>query len=172
MIEDIRLLDLIKEKFNLETDLQVASLLGINENTVYGIRNQRVDAGKQVRLRILKKCRILDRLAYRVAEDFLFRLFGEDGSPAADDGAMPYLLSTRVLVSKLREFRLDQIRRLSNQRCNDSVLLDEYKLFKHLSTDMALADIFELGRNSISMVRNGRNSLGERPRLIIFSRRF
>ena len=91
MIEDIRLLDLIKDKFSLETDLQVASLLGINENTVYGIRNQRVDAGKQVRLRILKKCRILDRLAYRVAEDFLFRLFGEDVTPSADDDcSMPY----------------------------------------------------------------------------------
>ena len=77
-----------------------------------------------------------------------------------------------MVVAPLRTIRLGQIRRLSNQRCNDSVLLDEYKLFKHLSTDMALADIFELGRNSISMVRNGRNSLGERPRLIIFQDAF
>ena len=177
MLSDIKLLDLVRKAFNYKTDREVANFLGVNDNTIYGIRNNRSVAGEKLRLKILTRFKILDKVAFRCAEDFFLRYFegGKANSRPRDEDAMPILLTSQVLVLRIRELRKKQHQRWGKSgspddfdQTDDVKLLDEYKSFMNIPTDTELAKALGITGSSISMVRKGRHSLGPQPRLRIF----
>jgi transcriptional regulator with XRE-family HTH domain len=182
MPTDVELIDLIKTSFRYETDLEVAGFLGVNKDTISAIRNNRTAIGESLRLTILEKCRSLDRVLYRKAEDFLLRISAGDASIRRRSGDIQIeaqssnsIFSVKTLRDKLLELRADQKDRWALEELvdgstlsEDATLIDLYKAHKNISTDLELAKILGIKRNSISMVRHGRSRLGPLPRLRIY----
>lgn len=186
---DAELIDLVKQTFNYDTDVQVAGFLGVTKDTVSAIRNNRTVVGEGLRFAILDKLLVLDKIAYRKGENALFREGkgnGEDRrepqNAETDDlqhRSLASACSPKVLLIRLREWQREQ-RQAQHDRwalkeiedgppvSEDAELLDLYKEFKQFETDAEVAKTLGIKRNSISMVRHGRSRLGPLPRLRIY----
>lgn len=186
---EVELIDLVKLKFNYETDIQVARFLGVTKDTVSAIRNKRTVVGEGIRFTILDKLFILDKIAFRNGENAIFGEGenGEDGqhgshlteSNEPEQRSLLLACSPKVLLKKLRKWRHDQ-RQAQHDRwalaeledgpvvSEDAELLDLYKAYKQFENDSEVANALGIKRNSISMVRHGRNRFGPLPRLRIY----
>jgi transcriptional regulator with XRE-family HTH domain len=186
---DAELIDLVKQTFNYDTDVQVAGFLGVTKDTVSAIRNNRTVVGEGLRFTILDKLLVLDKIAYRKGENILFReseTEGEDRREPQDAGtddlqhrSLASACSPKVLLIRLREWRREQ-RQAQHDRwalketedgppeSEDAELLNLYKEYRQFDTDAQVSKTLGIKRNSISMVRHGRSRLGPLPRLRIY----
>jgi hypothetical protein len=186
---DVEVIDMVKQAFNYDTDIEVAGFLGVTKDTISAIRNTRSVAGEQVRLTILDKLFALDKIAYRKGENGLFSVVkagaNRDDEPldaelvGSDGKSLVSACSPKALLGKLYSWR-DEQRQAQHERwalkeiengppvSEDAELLDLYKEYKHFETDAEVAKTLGIKRNSISMVRHGRSRLGPLPRLRIY----
>lgn len=187
---DAELIDLVKQTFKYETDVQLAGFLGVSKDTVSAIRNHRTVVGEGLRFTILDKLLVLDKVAYRKGEEFVL---GKDTledrhktrtaqSDQPKSRSLASICSPTALVAKLQELRHDihAFRQGQQDRWalketedgppinEDAELLSLYKAYKKFETDAAVAKALGINRNSISMVRHGRSRLGPLPRLRIY----
>lgn len=186
---DAELIDLVKQTFNYDTDVQVAGFLGVTKDTVSAIRNNRTVVGEGLRFTILDKLLVLDKIAYRKGENALFKEGkGEDEDrhkprdAETDDlqhRSLASACSPKALLIRLREWRQQQ-RQAQDERwalketedgppvSEDAELLNLYKEYRQFDTDAQVSKTLGIKRNSISMVRHGRSRLGPLPRLRIY----
>ena len=186
---DTELIDLVKQTFNYDTDVQVAGFLGVTKDTVSAIRNNRTVVGEGLRFTILDKLLVLDKIAYRKGENALFK----EGKEEDEDRHKPQdaetedlqhrslasACSPKALLIRLREWRQQQ-RQAQDERwalketedgppvSEDAELLNLYKEYRQFDTDAQVSKTLGIKRNSISMVRHGRSRLGPLPRLRIY----
>lgn len=186
---DVELIELVKQTFNYDTDIQVAGFLGVTKDTISAIRNKRTVVGEGLRFTILDKLFVLDKIAFRKGENAIFKQ-GEEGGESrrephyakpdeSEQRSLVSACSPEVLLNRLREWQHKQ-RQAQHDRwalkeiedgppvSEDAELLDLYKEFKQFETDAEVAKTLGIKRNSISMVRHGRSRLGPLPRLRIY----
>lgn len=186
---DTELIDLVKQTFNYDTDVQVAGFLGVTKDTVSAIRNNRTVVGEGLRFTILDKLLVLDKIAYRKGENALFKEGKEEDEDRhkpqdaeTDDlqhRSLASACSPKALLIRLREWRQQQ-RQAQDERwalketedgppvSEDAELLNLYKEYRQFDTDAQVSKTLGIKRNSISMVRHGRSRLGPLPRLRIY----
>lgn len=185
---DIQLIDLIKQTFGYQTDVELAGFLEVNKDTISAIRHSRTAVGEGLRFTILDKVLVLDKITYRKIEDAIFGdLEGEHQLPRArpikphvfEPSSLAEACSPRMLIIRLRQWRWDVRKAQDDQSAlsefeggpaasEDAELLDLYKEYRQINTDAALAKALGIKRNSISMVRHGHSRFGPLPRLRIY----
>ncbi len=143
---DTKLLDLIKKGFDIPNDAQVAIFLGITKTTIHSIRHGKAKFG------IMQRLKLLDKIAFLKTRSIVESIFPEKLSLAIRE-------SSNRLAHK-------NIKKTDNP---DAELLEILKKKYKFSTDAELAEFLGLARNTISMVRKGRTSLGPIPKLKILN---
>ena len=180
---DAELIELVKQAFKYNTDLELAGFLGVSKDTVSAIRNNRTVVGEGLRFTILDKLLVLDKVAFRKGEEFFIKSSAlavnkEKQSVEPIQGSKRSLIllcSPAKLAAKILELRQAQHERWALKELEDgpsvsedALLLDLYMAFKKFETDSRVAEELGIKRNSISMVRHGRSRLGPLPRLRIY----
>ncbi len=151
---DARVLDEIKIRFNLNSDADLAALLGVTRTTIHNIRN------KGGRLGFKSKLLLIDKIAYLRPAECVETWAGK--------------LTTASLLSKIRHKNQEITLKKSAQEITeesivvaDKDLIDEVKAAFSCTTDQELAEMLGVARNTISAIRSGSTSLGPQPRLRI-----
>ena len=147
---DAVLLDAIKDGFGLDTDSQVASFLKISAVTIHHVRHGRA------RLGIVQRLKVLDKIAFLNTRQWLERITPDNLSSAIRDSS-----------HKLARKAASGCPSSSSDASPDAVLLVLAKDLFGVRTDAELAEHLGVARNTISMVRTGRSTLGPKPRLRI-----
>lgn len=148
---DADLIDALKKAFGYKTDVEVAGFLNVDKQSIYLARHGKGSLG------ITQRFKIIDRILFQKTENLAIRCLPEN------------------LVLKIQEIRQLQHQQSALKETEngypsdaDSKLLDLYKDFRRFKTDSEMADAIGIKRQSISMVRTGKNKLGSLPRLRIF----
>jgi hypothetical protein len=179
------LLDLLKSAFNCQTDLQLAKFLGVGNETLSAIRHKKTEIGQGMRLTILQKIKVFDRLAYRNTEDFLLTQIESSVDKSLNSdfaksvGSYSDLaLSAKNLLNKVREIRRNQHEQWfcpddktlikSDRNNEDNELLNLYRAHKGFGTDADMSVALGIKRNTLSTVRAGKSRLGPLPLLCIY----
>lgn len=68
---DAELIELVKQAFKYNTDLELAGFLGVSKDTVSAIRSNRTVVGEGLRFTILDKLLVLDKVAFQVKNSSL-----------------------------------------------------------------------------------------------------
>lgn len=164
---DKNLVAYLKQQLGFESDVQFIFWSGISKNSMSGIQTGRLAMGESIRFVLLEKWWMHLR-------------------PRTTENAMPSLEAARTQTSSERpsDFSAQVLLEIVKQRLSgpsaalfaavnlneqaDAALLDAYKIYKRCETDTELANLLGIKRNSISMVRSGRNKLGPLPLLRIY----
>ena len=172
MHQDAAVFDFLKISLGYESDAQLMNWLGISRDSLSGIRTGRLPMGENIRFVILDKwwTQLRNRpngQACRVPE-------ASDTPPKSHEVAIgfsaPSLLEAvnARLAIKAKETRAPVDAGASEPKSVDGELLGAYKTWKGSATDAELASLLGIKRQSISMVRSGRNGLGPIPLLKIY----
>jgi DNA-binding Xre family transcriptional regulator len=165
MPNDSAVFDFLKFSMGFESDTQLAAWLGISRDSLSGIRTGRLPMGDSIRFVILTKW--WSELRHRP---------NAVNTPVQASGALEQVVRTptgfcsKALLGTVNA----HLKVLGKDACGsdhksvDGELLDAYKVLKGCSTDTDLASLLGIKRQSISMVRSGRNDLGPIPLLKIF----
>jgi transcriptional regulator with XRE-family HTH domain len=145
-MNDTYLLDAIQLRFSLKNDSQVAQFLGITRTTIHNIRNN-----TKTRLGIKQRLKLLDKIGF----------FEMDS------------ITTKRLIEIIISTADKQV---INQFKNQSFCTEDARLLAFVKdvfvfgTDEKLAKFLGIARNTVSMVRTGRTSLGSMPKLKILNK--
>lgn len=145
------LLDALKRRLGVQSDAQLARLLGLTRTPLNHVRHGRSRLGLATRLRIL------DLLAYQGRTDWISRL------------------QVEALIAALQEAGgEDSLPPTPPQRQKrtpgpEGRLLDLVQASGRFATDADLADFLGIARESVVNARAGRTTLGPRPRLRILN---
>jgi transcriptional regulator with XRE-family HTH domain len=150
--KDHRLLDAAKKKFAIESDAALAAWLGITKQEIYAVRATNRALG------LVPRLRLLDHIAFQEGVHFI--------ADIADES-----LADKFLTWSRKKANLQAKARMAHVNWNEAkvAILDALKVITNRKTDADLAELLELKPNTISMIRTGRNGLGERPRIKILA---
>jgi hypothetical protein len=162
---DTKIFDYLKDRMGFVSDVQLMNWLGISKPSLSGIRTGRLPMGDSIRFVILTKW--WSELRHRPTAV---------NTPVQASGALEQVVRTpsgfcsKALLDTVNAHLkvLGKDTRGSDHKSVDGELLDAYKVLKGCSTDTDLASLLGIKRQSISMVRSGRNDLGPIPLLKIF----
>ncbi len=143
---DHRLMDLLKQGFDLANDSQRADFLGINRTTLHHVRHG------TAQLRLMQKLKVLDRLAFLKARNLVESIVPERLAQAIRQGS-----------NQLAHRRIEA-------KSADAELLMMAKTLFRCSHDADLSERLRITPSTISVVRGGRSSIGPKPRIRILYR--
>lgn len=146
IFNEAKLLNLIMKGFDLSNDSQISKFLGITKTTIHSVRHGKAQLG------IMQKLKLLDKIAFLEARSILESILPETLSEAVRDS------SNRIAHKRIKK-----------SESSDAELLEILKDVHSFSTDSELAEFLGLARNTISMIRKGRTSLGPLPKLKILN---
>lgn len=146
IFNDAKLLDLIMKGFDLLNDSQISKFLGITKTTIHSIRHGKAKFG------IMQRLKLLDKIGFLKARSII-------------ESILPEALSKAVRNSSNRIAH----KRIKKSESSDAELIEILKDVHSFSTDSELAEFLGLARNTISMIRKGRTSLGPIPKLKILN---
>lgn len=169
---ETEVIDYLKRTMGFVSDVQLMNWVGISKDSLSGIRTGRLMMGESIRFALLDKWwmhvrqRPTEQLAMPDHASFL------NDMPASSRSDF----SAQVLAGVVRDRINAQTKAGSVSDCPsqsemkspDAWLLEAYKAYKGCSTDTELAALLGIKRQSISMVRAGRNRLGPIPLLKIY----
>lgn len=172
MHKEAVIFDFLKSSMGFESDAQLMTWLGISKDSLSGMRTGRLPMGDNIRFLILNKWWTqlrpkLDEEASMGAQP----IHAPHSSMQTDSGFNAQSLLETITARRLAKEKEAGCSVPSNETAPNSVdgaLLDAYKALKCCATDAELASLLGIKRQSISMVRSGRNGLGPIPLLRIF----
>ena len=171
MQADAAVFDYLKESIGLESDTELVSWLGISRDSLSGIRTGRLPMGDAIRFQILNKW----WAELRPASVGLPELAAQAIKPHVGTQNTAVFCSASLLPKlqlRLKEMGKEVPGAAGSDPAKsmpvDGELLGAYKVYKGCATDAQMGTLLGIKRQSISMVRSGRNGLGPIPLLKIF----
>lgn len=149
---DIILLDRLKIGFGLKTDSALANFLGISRTNIHKVRHH------NARLGVIQRLKVLDRIGFLNTRQWVEKLASENLANGI-----------RTKSKKLANYHAAKKKPAKSKHQAEADLLELVKLAFNFNTDFELGNFLGLARNTVSMVRNGKTSLGPKPRLKILN---
>lgn len=154
-INDDKLLDELKEGFSLKNDAQIAEFLGITRATIHNVRH------KKVRLGIMQRLKILDKIGFLKTRQLIESIAPKSLASLIESS------SNKLVQRRLKDYDSQND---DDVLTDDAVLLNQVKVAFGFNTDQELAEFLGVARNTISMIRKGKSTLGPYPRLKILNK--
>ena len=174
MQADIEVFDYLKKTLGLESEIELMNWLEISRDSLSGIRTGRLPMGDSIRFQILRKWWATLRPNSHSVGHPDKAVQASNSMPIAIDSYPSFSAKSMLTELQLRltEVDKDVLGAAGTGHTQsmpvDGELLEAYKVFKGCATDTELANLLGIKRQSISMVRSGRNKLGPIPLLKIF----
>lgn len=169
---DAMVFDYLKHAMGFESDVQLMNWIGISRDSLSGIRTGRLPMGDSIRFVILDKwwTHVRPHSSEQVTSvgqvNVLHRMM--DSRPSTfSPQLMLDVVNDRLKAQGKASAASDALHR-EQKTSPDGALLDAYKVLKGCATDAELAGLLGIKRQSISMVRSGRNGIGPIPLLRIY----
>jgi len=171
MQADAAVFDYLKKSIGLESDTELVSWLEISRDSLSGIRTGRLPMGDAIRFQILNKWWAELRPASvgfpeLAAQPFKPHVGAQTTSAFCSAALLPALQLRLKEMGK--EVPAAAVSGSAKSMPVDGELLEAYKVYRECATDAQMATLLGIKRQSISMVRSGRNGLGPIPLLKIF----
>lgn len=164
--------DFLKISLGFESDNQLSSWLGISRDSLSGIRTGRLPMGENIRFLILDKW--WTQLRHRQMADSSAVPYGEGAHPTTKNGVTGFNVEAllKAINTQLDTLGTEASPAVtagdSGSKSADGELLGAYKALKGCATDTELANLLGIKRQSVSMVRSGKNGLGPLPLLRLY----
>lgn len=169
---ETEVIDYLKRAMGFVSDVQLMNWIGISKDSLSGIRTGRLVMGESIRFALL------DKWWMHLRQQPLGQLMASDQASLVKNALeknpsdfSAHALSCTVrdrLHAKTKDGSVPDCPSESEMKSPDACLLEAYKAYKRCSTDAELAALLGIKRQSISMVRAGRNGLGPIPLLKIY----
>jgi transcriptional regulator with XRE-family HTH domain len=147
---DAVLLDTLKTGFGLRNDAELAAFLSVTQTSIHKIRH------KDARLGIKNRIVVLDKIGFLNSRQWIEKI-----SPA--------FLSAKVKQWSIEKSQKQATTKLASASYQNAEFIDMVKYVFNCKSDQELGSKLGLATNTISMLRKGKTSLGDKPRLIILN---
>ncbi len=169
---ETEVIDYLKQAMGFVSDTQLMNWIGISKDSVSGIRTGRLIMGESIRFALLDKwwMHVRQQPTGQLAMFDLASLARNAPRNTQSDFSAQVLAGVVCdrLHAQAKAGSVPDCPSESETRSPDACLLEAYKAYKGCSTDAELAALLGIKRQSISMVRAGRNGLGPLPLLKIY----
>lgn len=172
MSSESSIFDYLKAQNGFDSDIQLMNWLEVSKPAISGIRTGRLPMGENIRFLILDKW--WTQLRHRQIADSSTVPDGEGAHPTAKNDVTGFNAEAllKAINTQLATLGTEANPAVtagdSGSKSADGELLGAYKALKGCATDTELANLLGIKRQSVSMVRSGRNGLGPLPLLRIY----